>query len=195
MLRVSRLLTAGVLSAALLGSCTNHGGNSYLLLTKAILPTATVDATAGTVTCRLDAGSVEILSPPFEPSIQFNIGLVIQNKLSVAPNVPQASLPNYDFLAEKVVVTYEAVGGTLGAVPSDERTNWATGTVPSGGSAAVYAQIIPPNTFPTARVGARVRAHIYVLGHLVSGAAAQTSDYEMIIEVGAAGSAQICTQL
>jgi hypothetical protein len=190
MLRATRTLATCALSLGLLGACTTHGANTYLLVTEAVWPTGTLSGSSTLENCVAPASGVEIMNAAFDPSQHLVLGFVVQNRLQPAPNIPAGQLGNDDFRAEQIVVAYELVSSS-GKLPGEVKS-WATGTVLTGGTSGVLAEVARVGDFAGAPKGEVVRAHVYITGHLVSGASAQTSDYEFLLEVGGTGSGFVC---
>ena len=179
-----QLAIPAALCAGLLGSCTTHGGNTFVVTTKIVQPTGTLDAVTKVVTnCVIDPGSPELNFPAFNTTVPLQLGIVLQNRL-IAGSTPTRPQSN-DFVAEKVVINYESTNTGTPGVP--EQNLPAQGFVPAGGSAAISAVLIPAGAIATALTALpSVRVHLYVVGRLGDGSTVKTSDYEFIAVPGAA---------
>ena len=181
MTRATYQLAIPALFAALLGSCgSTHGGNTFVVATKVIQPSGTIDATTKLVTnCIVSADSPEVLFPTFNGTDSLALGIALENRLqAIATTRPESN----DFVAEVVVVNYESTDGNSIAVP--EQRLPVQGFVAAGNKGAVYGTLIPAVLGSGALKGKTVRVHLYVVGRLNDGSTVKSSDYEFIAVSG-----------
>ena len=181
MTRALNQLVIPALSAALLASCTTHGGNTFLLATKVIAATGTLDPLTKLITgCKLDPGAKELAFPAFDTTNALALGIVLENRLAATATVTKPE--SNDFVAEKFVVNYESTG--TGSVSISEQSLPAQGYVTAGGI-GVAVGLLMPVSVETALTGlSSVRIHVYVVGKLSDGTTVKSSDYEFIAVPG-----------
>ena len=172
------------LFAALLAvSCATRNENSALVVTKIITPTATVIAgPPQTVSCTFDPSTLEVDILPFNPSAGQNrgaIALVIANRMPSSATVNTAlRTDSNDFLAERVVINYDVIGGAS----LSQLVAPAVGTVPSGGTGTIGFRMLTPQ-LSTLAAGSVVRLTMHAEGKLLDGSLVHTAERESLIQI------------
>jgi hypothetical protein len=171
-------------SALLISSaaCTTNGGNTFLVATKVVMATGTIDpVTKLCVGATLSASSPEVL-PSFKPGTElFGLGIVVDNRLPTTVTSVNR-LQSNDWVADTAVISYESTGS--GAVNVPERTYSWQGYVPASASAVTTGRLISSTDSTLLAAATSIRIRMHLTGKLNDGSTAQTSDYEFLVLQG-----------
>jgi len=171
--------------ALLLASCKTRNENSQLPIISVIAPTATFTAgaagSAGTVSCKFDAGAAEFTTLPYNPAENVGrIAAVVQNNLTPTTGLNQLLRSDTStFLPHEAVVSFEYASGSAGAAPGPNTIPVSGLEVPAGGKATVGIDIFS-GTPISAPNGTFIRVTFSIKGKLLDGSIVHTSEREYL---------------
>ncbi len=172
-----------ICAALLAASCSTKNENAFLVITKLVAPTAVTSGT--TTTCTFSPASDETVfatvnaSAPPTSTKGFRLAAVVENRLTPNTNTTLGRLNSYDFVAEQVVVSYEAAGSA--AVSIKPQIIPAGGVVKAGGSSAIGIDFFTPGTTGVPGPGTTLRLVFHLEGKLLDGSTVKSSEYEYLV--------------